>query len=37
MDDLQKIAENSLPFAELLGIKVTEASRDRVIAENDRA
>jgi len=33
MDDLQKIAENSLPFAELLGIKVTEASRDRVIAE----
>lgn len=33
MDDLQKIAENPLPFAALLGIQVTEASRDRVVAE----
>ena len=33
MDDLQKIAENPLPFAELLGIKVMEASKDKVTAE----
>jgi uncharacterized protein (TIGR00369 family) len=33
MDDLQRISENALPFAELMGIKVTAASKDRVIAE----
>lgn len=33
MDDLQRISENALPFAELIGIKVTAASKDRVIAE----
>jgi 1,4-dihydroxy-2-naphthoyl-CoA hydrolase len=33
MDELERVAANALPFAELLGIRVTEASRDRIVAE----
>jgi 1,4-dihydroxy-2-naphthoyl-CoA hydrolase len=33
MDELEKIAAHALPFAGLLGITVTDASRDRIVAE----
>jgi len=33
MDELAKIRNNPLPFSELLGVKIIEASRERVTAE----
>ena len=33
MDHLERINETKLPFAELLGIKFTSASLDRIVAE----
>jgi 1,4-dihydroxy-2-naphthoyl-CoA hydrolase len=33
MDELERLRELALPFAELLGVRYTSASKDRVVAE----